>query len=238
MKNQKGISTIAGITIFVVVAVFAFGGVFAFEYYLQKNEQKIEADQNQNLNNNTQPVACTMEAKICPDGSSVGRSGPNCEFAECPEVVDQTAGWKTFDSGDGFEFKYPVINSFITFNEPGIIRSNSDINGDGCYLGHENNLISPNPVLEIGKITINNINFCVSQTSDSAMGHSYPVYLYTTTYKNAPENHFTIILPFSVTACDNFKGGSNYQLCVAFFSNPDNSADRIAQSIISTFKFY
>lgn len=29
-------------------------------------------------------VACTMEAKICPDGSSVGRSGPNCEFAPCP----------------------------------------------------------------------------------------------------------------------------------------------------------
>lgn len=30
------------------------------------------------------PVACTMEAKICPDGSSVGRTGPNCEFAPCP----------------------------------------------------------------------------------------------------------------------------------------------------------
>lgn len=32
----------------------------------------------------TEPVACTMEAKICPDGSSVGRSGPKCEFAACP----------------------------------------------------------------------------------------------------------------------------------------------------------
>lgn len=28
--------------------------------------------------------ACTLEAKLCPDGSSVGRSGPNCEFKECP----------------------------------------------------------------------------------------------------------------------------------------------------------
>lgn len=27
---------------------------------------------------------CTTEAKICPDGSGVGRTGPNCEFAECP----------------------------------------------------------------------------------------------------------------------------------------------------------
>jgi len=29
-------------------------------------------------------VACTMEAKQCPDGSYVGRSGPNCEFTACP----------------------------------------------------------------------------------------------------------------------------------------------------------
>lgn len=26
---------------------------------------------------------CTMEAKICPDGSSVGRTGPSCAFAPC-----------------------------------------------------------------------------------------------------------------------------------------------------------
>lgn len=30
------------------------------------------------------PKACTMEAKQCPDGSYVGRVGPNCEFAKCP----------------------------------------------------------------------------------------------------------------------------------------------------------
>ncbi len=29
-------------------------------------------------------VACTMEAKICADGSSVGRVGPHCEFEACP----------------------------------------------------------------------------------------------------------------------------------------------------------
>ncbi|HWH16107.1 MAG TPA: hypothetical protein VNU25_00745 [Candidatus Paceibacterota bacterium] len=28
-------------------------------------------------------VACTMEAKLCPDGSSVGRTGPRCEFVPC-----------------------------------------------------------------------------------------------------------------------------------------------------------
>ena len=29
-------------------------------------------------------LACTQEAKMCPDDSYVGREGPNCEFAECP----------------------------------------------------------------------------------------------------------------------------------------------------------
>ncbi|MEN9852663.1 MAG: hypothetical protein RI996_606 [Candidatus Parcubacteria bacterium] len=29
-------------------------------------------------------VACTMDAKQCPDGSYVGRSGPNCQFV-CPQ---------------------------------------------------------------------------------------------------------------------------------------------------------
>jgi len=32
-------------------------------------------------------IACTQEAKICPDGSAVGRIGPDCEFADCPEVT-------------------------------------------------------------------------------------------------------------------------------------------------------
>jgi len=29
-------------------------------------------------------TACTMEAKICPDGTTVGRIAPNCEFETCP----------------------------------------------------------------------------------------------------------------------------------------------------------
>lgn len=31
-------------------------------------------------------VACTMDAKQCPDGSYVGRVSPFCEFAECPAL--------------------------------------------------------------------------------------------------------------------------------------------------------
>jgi hypothetical protein len=37
-----------------------------------------------------QPRACTMEARLCPDGTSVGRTGPNCEFASCPGASSQS----------------------------------------------------------------------------------------------------------------------------------------------------
>jgi hypothetical protein len=40
---------------------------------------------------NAQPVPgngrmCTQEAKQCPDGSYVSRTGPHCEFAKCPSA--------------------------------------------------------------------------------------------------------------------------------------------------------
>lgn len=38
------------------------------------------------------PVACTQEAKLCPDGSAVGRTLPNCEFAACPGAIAPNAG--------------------------------------------------------------------------------------------------------------------------------------------------
>jgi len=31
-----------------------------------------------------QPIACPMDAKICPDGSSVARAGLSCSFPVCP----------------------------------------------------------------------------------------------------------------------------------------------------------
>lgn len=38
----------------------------------------------ENCTRPSEPIACTMEAKLCPDGSAVGRGGPDCEFAACP----------------------------------------------------------------------------------------------------------------------------------------------------------
>ncbi len=38
---------------------------------------------------NPEKKACTQEAKICPDGTVVGRTGPNCEFASCNQQPTQ-----------------------------------------------------------------------------------------------------------------------------------------------------
>lgn len=40
--------------------------------------------------NEEEGVMCTMDAMMCPDGSYVGRTGPNCEFV-CPSLPEVPA---------------------------------------------------------------------------------------------------------------------------------------------------
>jgi len=58
MKNQKGISTLVGIIIIIAVALVAFGGVFAYQYY-SKSQNPNSNDQlnlnSQNPNSETNP---------------------------------------------------------------------------------------------------------------------------------------------------------------------------------------
>jgi hypothetical protein len=55
--------------------------------------------------------ACSLEAMLCPDGSSVGRTAPNCEFAACPTPNTQTDGdseLTTYTSSNlSLSFRYP-----------------------------------------------------------------------------------------------------------------------------------
>lgn len=45
-----------------------------------------EAQETANVRRGEVVKACTQDAKVCPDGSAVGRVGPSCEFAPCPEA--------------------------------------------------------------------------------------------------------------------------------------------------------
>lgn len=65
-----------------VVLLLGFG-MFYFGYI---GSDSTNVNNNTNLSSNTNAVFCTEDAKICPDGTAVGRTAPNCEFPECPEV--------------------------------------------------------------------------------------------------------------------------------------------------------
>lgn len=68
-----------------VIATMAFAVVaFLFLIDTSMNSDGSKTTTNTRTNQNTNIVACTTEAKLCPDGSAVGRTGPNCEFVECP----------------------------------------------------------------------------------------------------------------------------------------------------------
>ncbi len=57
------------------------------------------------------PVACTLEAKICPDGSSVGRVGPDCEFEPCPAEAEFCVKKDTGEKLSIAEAKQIALNS-------------------------------------------------------------------------------------------------------------------------------
>ncbi len=86
------------ISIIIILILLSVSGVAGYFIYKNLNQS------------NPEQVACTMEAMICPDGSSVGRSGPNCEFAPCPksESTSTPDTWQTKSiSQISLSFKYP-----------------------------------------------------------------------------------------------------------------------------------
>jgi hypothetical protein len=64
-----------------VVLVVILGGVgFWYRYSKEHAHQDVATPVATSTINGQ---ACTDEAKVCPDGSAVGRTGPNCSFATC-----------------------------------------------------------------------------------------------------------------------------------------------------------
>lgn len=84
-----------------VVAVILVGGFFVLNAYIYEEKQEANGTDlpetndpavlDENLwNESDEQVVCTMDAKMCPDGSYVGRQGTNCEFAACPVTITPT----------------------------------------------------------------------------------------------------------------------------------------------------
>ncbi len=58
-----------------------------------------------------------MDAKLCPDGSSVGRTGPNCEFDSCPNQNTQQNLQTITNVKGGYTLKIPSTWKVTTKNE-------------------------------------------------------------------------------------------------------------------------
>jgi len=84
------------------------------------------------------PVACTLELFVCPDGSTVGRQGPDCEFPECPESTPPEDGQC---SCSPLEYNFILnLDSSCDIDE---LDGNNGIGLTFCFLGVTSNL-SPN----------------------------------------------------------------------------------------------
>jgi hypothetical protein len=72
------------------------------------------------------PKACTMDAKLCPDGSAVGRDPDNnCEFPACPETKI-AAQYRKYASNDAEQCKTVLFQCIEG------TKAFSDQSGCGC----------------------------------------------------------------------------------------------------------
>jgi hypothetical protein len=136
-------------------------------------------------------VACTDEAKVCPDGTAVGRTGPDCQFAACPAATaGETTAWKTLvDETAGVSLKFPSdIGTKYIFAQTWPPQVTVADNAQYCT----------QPVR-----LINNKAYCVSESEDGAAGTVYSSYRYSLA---DPASNKTVTLEFVLGSpqCGNF----------------------------------
>lgn len=122
-------------------------------------------------------VVCTLEAKLCPDGSYVGRSGPLCEFAKCP-VINVPEDWKAVtDTATGITLRYPetIGTTYIhTVDWPPKIQVIDE--AFSCTeAGQETERAG-----ETTRAIINGREYCVTRIAEGAAGSIYTQYAYGT----------------------------------------------------------
>jgi hypothetical protein len=176
-----------------------------------------------------------------------------------PTVPDFTANWKTSTNAQfGFELKFP--DSFFDVNQqPEILTGNCNYDVFPGSCPNINDIVIQDQVAAGGDVnaiksnlsypsywknpkgeesTINNIPYCLYQTEDAAMMHSYNSYYYATVSNN---QCLVVKLTTSTTNCDaylplengNTTQATNYNNCLTTNKNQPS----ILSQIVSTFKF-
>ena len=110
--NQSGNKSGKRKKIYLMIGIILLSGIVAGSYYFWDDLVNFL-----NPKGETGKIDCMMDTKECPDGSFVNRIQPNCEFAECPPVIDgentidkvDTSDWQIYRNEEyGFEMKYPT----------------------------------------------------------------------------------------------------------------------------------
>lgn len=150
-------------------------------------------------------VACTQEAKLCPDGSYVGRTGPKCEFKACPGENNDL--WTTAtDSKTGITFQYPktLLTEYIqTVDWPPqvqVLNQPFSCTEAGSETARAGQTI---------KRMVDDRTYCVTKESEGAAGSIYMNYAYAFPLYSAGSTQAdrkTIIFTFSLRApqCANY----------------------------------
>lgn len=75
----------------------------------------------------TRPIACPLDAQICPDGTSVARTGSSCTFPACPPPNVSLSNTNiSFALPDGFEAAaLPDAASVAAYVSPAVSSSTS-----------------------------------------------------------------------------------------------------------------
>jgi hypothetical protein len=176
--------------------------------------------------NDIEQAACTMEAKMCPDGSFVGRVPPTCEFAECPAVVVPNDWQTNTDSETGATFRYPADfgSKYISAVDwPPNIQITEPF---ACTEAGE----ADNRAGQTIQRDINNRTYCVTTITEGAAGSVYHQYAYA-----FERNGQMPILTFSVQMpqCANFDE-EEQAVCEEEQENFD--IDQVIDLMVSTFE--
>jgi hypothetical protein len=144
-----------------------------------------------------------MDAKMCPDGSYVGRVAPDCAFAQCPnEAV--TTSWKTFtNTKQGVSFKYPEnpVTSELSTNTA-VYISIVDWPPQIQIINERFACIEAG--LETGRAgrttraIVNGHEYCVTTIQEGAAGSVYTQYAYAFPFTTSNSTSKTAIFTFTM----------------------------------------
>lgn len=161
-------------------------------------------------------IACTQEAKLCPDGSYVGRAGPTCEFTACPN----NDLWKTMtDTKQGIAYQYPdrLLTKYISAQAwPPVVK-----------LEHR----SPSPCPKDAQTLDGRYSYCLQTQTEGAAGSVYTTYTYSTG-SLAPETTLTISFTLRAIQCNNYDNPQRAE-CLGEREtfDIDGLVDRMAHSV-------